>query len=228
FLRRRSTSSCRAGGSCGSRCRGASMTRRRWPSTFADRTVAVGVALAAAWVGVPRTAAAQACCAGGALIAPTRLAEYEDVAVGLESRTQGVLGVFGADGRYAGSSSGEHVFEQNLAASVRVTRAAQAGLMLRAMQTHRSVAGVDEWGGGVGDLSASARYDFLLPADRPRLPGIAVLAGATFPTGRPADAATQPLATDATGAGSYDVSLGVGVEKAFRHVLAGVSAWGTY
>ena len=202
-------------------------------SSFPERrgwrgAIAAGLLTAAAAMGVARPAAGQACCAGGAVVTPTRLAPYEDVAVGIESRTVSALGSYTSDGRYASSSTGEQELEQNLAASVRLTHAAQVGLVARAIETHRQIGTADEWGGGFGDLSLSARYDLLLPSERPRLPGIGVLAGATLPTGTPTDAATQPLATDATGLGSWDASLGVSFEKAFGAVLAGVSLWGTY
>lgn len=204
------------------------MTPPRSRSSCRDRVVAAIVVAAAALIGDLRSASAQACCAGGAVVVPTRLAVYEDVAVGIESRARGALGTFGADGRYESSPSGEQVLEQALAASLRLSRAAQVSLVLRAVQTHRRAGTLDEWGGGFGDVTASARYDLIYPAERAKFPGVAVLAGATAPTGTAADAATRPLATDATGTGSYDVSLGLAFEKAVGHVLAGVSGWATY
>jgi hypothetical protein len=204
------------------------MTRPRSRSICRDRALVALAVAAAALIGDLRSASAQACCAGGAVVTPTRLAVYEDVAVGIESRAHGALGTFGADGRYGPSASSEQGFEQALAASLRLSRAAQVALVLRMVQTHRRAGTLDEWGGGLGDVTASARYDLLYPAERPRFPGVAILAGATLPTGTAADAATRPLATDATGAGSYDVSLGLGLEKAIGPLLAGVSAWGTH
>ena len=154
-----------------SRCSASS----RWP-----RCIALAVVTAS------RDAAAQACCAGGSVVAPTRLATYEDFAIGLQTRAQGAMGSFGADGRYLPSqASSEQTFEQQLLASVRFARAAQAGVVLRALSTHRNAAGIDEWGGGLGDVTLTARYDFILPAERPRMPGLAVLAAATLPTGTP-------------------------------------------
>jgi len=46
----------------------------------------------------------------------------------------------------------------------------------------------------------------------------------TFPTGTPPESATKPLATDATGVGAYQGSLGVSVEQAFGPWL--VSTYG--
>ena len=210
--------------------------RRRSPSSDGRRggaaalagVVPVAALIALGVVTAGRDAWAQACCAGGSVVAPTRLATYEDFAIGLQTRAQGAMGSFGADGRYLPSqTSSEQSFEQQLLASVRLARAAQTGVVLRALSTHRNASGIDEWGGGLGDVTLTARYDFILPAERPRMPGLAVLAAATLPTGTPPDRATQPLATDATGAGSFDASLGLSVEKAGSHVFGMLALWGT-
>jgi hypothetical protein len=68
----------------------------------------------------------------------------------------------------------------------------------------------------------------LLASESLRWPGIGVLAASTLPTGTPPDKATHPLAADATGAGTYDVTLGLDVEKAWRHWYAGVNGWLTH
>ena len=83
------------------------MSRERW-------IVASAMLLA---VGTRTTpAAAQACCAGGALVNPARLALHEDYAVGLQTRVRQDLGSFDPDGRYH-SSANEQDFEQDLAAA---------------------------------------------------------------------------------------------------------------
>src|SRR5581483_5916429 len=59
------------------------------------------------------------------------------------------------------------------------------------------------------------------------VPGIALLAGATMPTGRApesADLARHPLAADATGIGAVQLHLALALEKSFGPVL--VSATG--
>jgi hypothetical protein len=189
---------------------------------------AVGAALATL-AARPGTASAQACCSGGSIVTPTRLAPYEDWGVGVQERARSNLGSFGADGRYvaAGGGDAEQVMEQDLAVSYRI-RDAQVGLLLPTVVTHRRETGIDEWGGGVGDLSLTARWDALLAADAGPWPGVSVLAGATLPTGTPADQATNRLSTDATGAGTYDVTLGIGLEKVTRHTYFGLSGWATH
>jgi hypothetical protein len=189
--------------------------------------VAAGAAALAALAARPGTASAQACCSGGSIVTPTRLAVYEDWAVGLQERARTNLGSFASDGRYVAGSGTEQVMEQDLAASYRI-RDAQVGLLLPTVVTHRNETGIDEWGGGIGDLSLTARWDALLAADAGRWPGVSILAGATLPTGTPPDRATNPLATDATGAGTYDVTLGIGLEKVTRHGYVGLSGWATH
>jgi hypothetical protein len=120
------------------------------------------------------------------------------------------------------------VLEQDLAASVRLFRRAQVGMLLPMIQNHHVAGGADAWGGGLGDLALTARYDFLLAADEVRWPGIALLAGLTFPTGTSSDEASAPLAADATGGGTYNGALGLGLEKVHGHLYTGLDGWLTY
>ena len=205
------------------------MTRPRRRSPCRSRTIALAAAALGAVTALRSSpAAAQACCAGGAVVTPTRLATQEDYAIGLQMRARSNLGAFAADGGYAASSGADQVLEQDLAGAVRVFRRAQVGLLLPMLQTHRSAPGLDEWGGGIGDLAVTARYDFLLAADAVHWPGIALLAGATLPTGTPPEQATQPLVTDATGAGSYDATLGLGIEEVGDHAYGAFNGWLTH
>ncbi len=103
--------------------------------------------------------------------------------------------------------------EQDLAASFRLARRAQVGIVLPYVETHRTEPGVDEWGSGIGDLAVNARYDFGLAAEMTYWPGFALLGGVVFPTGKAVGDGTNPASTDATGTGTYSVSLGVDVEK---------------
>jgi hypothetical protein len=173
--------------------------------------------------------AAQACCAGGALVSPARLALHEDYAVGLQVKARDDLGAFDENGHYAGfQQEQEQDFEQDLAASFRLTRRAQAGVVLPIVETHRVVSGLSEWGGGIGDVALNARYDFLTAAEAVYLPGFGLLASAVFPTGTPSDQAKKPLATDATGTGTYNVTIGADVEKVLGHAFGSLNAWMTY
>lgn len=203
------------------------MTRpsRRWTSLSA---LVAALAFAALAVRA-RPAAAQACCAGGALVSPVRLAPPEDYAVGLQTRVHSDLGSFLPDGSYVASpTSSEQDVEQNLAASFRLARRAQVGVVLPYVETHRTAPGVDEWGSGVGDLALNARYDFKLAAEMTYWPGLALLAGVVFPTGKSVGDGTNPAATDATGTGTFNASLGIDLEKVHGPLYAALNTWVTY
>jgi len=203
------------------------MTLRSQMFRSRDAALCLVVSIAMLAVG-SADAFAQACCAGGTVVTPTRLAIHEDVAIGLQLRARSNPGSFDPAGRYTASDGLEQITEQDLAASVRLLERGQIGAVIPTIQTHRSVTGIDDWGGGIGDVSLTARYDFLLAAESLRWPGLGVLAASTLPTGTPPDKATHPLAADATGAGTFDVTLGLDVEKAWRHWYAGVNAWLTH
>jgi hypothetical protein len=172
----------------------------------------------------PRQANAQACCAGGTVVTPARLAVHEDWAVGLQLRARTNPGSFSSGGQYRASNGADQIFEQDFAASARVLDRAQVGILVPMIQAHRSAG--DTWGSGLGDLSLSARYDLLLPAQALYLPGLGILVGTTIPTGTPPDSASNPLV--GTGDGTYDATVGLNAEKAFGHVYTALNGWLTH
>jgi hypothetical protein len=202
----------------------------RWRSSRSLEPLTLAALAASFALVVPRVVRAQACCAGGAVVSPARLALHEDWAAGLQLRARSNQGSFDPQGRFLSSTSGdvEQVFEQDFAASVRFLRSAQAGVVIPMLQTHRNSSGIDDWGGGLGDLSLTARYDFLLAAQSLYWPGFGLLAACTIPTGTPPDRASHPLSADATGAGTFDVTLGLAVEKVAGHFYAAFNGWVTH
>jgi len=181
-------------------------------SKFIERFAVVAFVFA-----LQRHAHAQACCAGAGTITPGRLALHEVALVGLQLKTAGELGSFDAQARYAGSPSGasELDLEQDLFAAVRVLNRAQVALLVPLVETRRTSQGLSETGGGLGDINLNLRYDFTLAGASTVVPGIAALAGVTFPTGKPPDAPDlRPLATDATGIGAFQANFGVAFEQA--------------
>ena len=184
------------------------MTRRRRPSRFRDRAAAVAVvalALAAGLTARPRTAAAQACCVGTGLVTPARLRTFEDHAVGVQMRARSVMGAFAGSGSYATSAAGSRDvgFEEDLFGALRLGSRVQVALLAPFVQTSRAAAGTSGFGGGLGDITASARFDVINAGTRGHWPGVAVLAGLAVPTGRRPTRRTTPLATSGTGTGSY-------------------------
>lgn len=190
-----------------------------------SRFVALLIVLAAlAW---PAGAHAQSCCAGAGALTPGRLSQHEDALVGMQSRAATGFGRFTDDGTFAASprEASEIDLEQDFFASLRVLRRGQVSLLVPFAETRRRFPTTGaEIGGGIGDVNASARYDFLLAGRDRWVPGVALLAGTTLPTGTPPDSAHKPLATDATGIGAFQGNVGVAVEQTFGGWLVNATA----
>jgi hypothetical protein len=175
---------------------------------------------------------AQSCCAAPAPVTPARLAANENVLVGAQLRGSVAFGSYDRTGSYlrAPAGSSEQDFEQDLFVAARVAGRGQVALVLPFVETRRVTAargGQGDLGGGVGDVNVSARYDFLYQNRFRYVPGIALLAGATMPTGRAperTDLARHPLAADATGIGAVQLHLALALEKGFGPVLVSATA----
>jgi hypothetical protein len=168
--------------------------------------------------GIARAGHAQACCAGGAAVTPGRLELYEQGLMGLELKAGEVFGAFDSGGRFAPlpPQASELDLEQDLFGVVRVLERGQVSVLLPLVETRRTSGGLTDFGGGIGDVNAAVRYDVTLAGDSRVVPGVALLAGATFPTGKPADAAgLGPLASGATGIGAYQINAGLALEQVF-------------
>lgn len=177
---------------------------------------------------LPSRAWAQACCAGSGAVTPGRLSLHEDALVGLQVRAAHVFGSFDRNAHYASAPAGssEQDFGQDFFGSVRLPFAdrAQLSLLVPFVETRRKASGVSDFGGGIGDVNFSARYDFLYAGQSRWMPGIAVLAGITFPTGTSPEEGTPPLVADATGTGAFQGNVGLALEQTFGPWL--VTAYG--
>ncbi|MFS8068715.1 MAG: transporter [Byssovorax sp.] len=178
----------------------------------------------------PGRAEAQSCCAGASALTPARLALHEDALVGLQLKASNLYGSFDGERRFFGASEGatELNFEQDLAGSIRVFKRGQLSAILPMVETYRSVPGLSEVGGDLGDLQLGARWDFTVSGSSVTIPGIALAVGATLPTGRAPEASSKPLATDATGIGAFQGSLALALEQTYGPWLVnvtGVAAW---
>lgn len=200
---------------------------RRSSRSTSSRSVAVSVAVAVAVALLLRagTAAAQACCAGSGAVTPGRLGLHEEALAGVQLKNAVQLGRHDSQGTYVADPSGasEIDLEQDVFGALRLFERGQVGLLIPFVETHRRASGTSELGGGVGDANFSARYDLLLAGESRHVPGIGVLAGITFPTGKTAEAATNTLGTDATGIGAVQGNAGLALEQAFGSWLVGVS-----
>ena len=200
--------------------------RRAENSTLGNKRVHVALALFLA-MGFPAHAWAQACCAGGSAVTPGRLKPYEDALVGVQVRAAGIVGSYYVGGRYVPSPAGdaESDFEQDVLGALRVLPRGQVTLLVPLVETLRSTPlDGSRFGGGIGDMNLSARYDFVLAGESNYFPGLALLAGITLPTGTSVESATEPLAVDATGIGTVQGQFGLAMEQTFGPWLANATA----
>lgn len=190
------------------------------------RYLAATAVLLAAALGSAR-ARAQACCAGAGVITPGRLALHEDALVGAQLKMGVVTGSFDNAARYRGLADGtaEIQAEEGFFGAIRLLERGQASLFVPLVHTYRASAGVKEVGGGVGDTNVGLRYDFTRAGSSRYVPGIAVLAGLTVPTGRPPETVQSPLASGATGIGAFQGTLGLALEQAYGPWLFGLSSY---
>ncbi len=181
--------------------------------------------IAVALLAAPSFAHAQACCAGAAAVTPGRLSLHEDALVGIDARVTDGYGSFDPTGTFLTMPAGtsEVDLEEDVFGAIRFLHRAQVAVLVPMIETRRTVPGQDAFGGGLGDINLGGRYDFIYSSEARYVPGIAVLAGVTFPTGTPPESATAALATDATGIGAYQANLGVAVEKVIGRWLVGAT-----
>lgn len=138
--------------------------------------------------------------------------------MGAELKAGTVLGTYDPSGRFLGSPRGvtEGDFEEDLFGAVRVLRRGQVALLVPFVETQRQdPTDGGHVGGGIGDVNLSARYDVILAGESHLVPGVALLAGVTFPTGRPPELASPPLAVDATGTGAFQGNVALAIEQTY-------------
>jgi len=184
----------------------------------------VGAAVFAAAVCLlgERAAHAQACCTSTSTIFPARLQDGENALLGFRAGASIVYGSFDDQrvlhGQPAGAS--EVDFGQALLVTARVANEpVQFSVAVPFAETIRSAGGLNDAGGGIGDLQVSMRWDVTHAGKDPVVPGIAPLLSITAPSGTAADAAKNALGADATGLGSLQFGVGLALEQLFGRTL---------
>ena len=160
------------------------------------------------------------------MVTPGRLALHEDALVGLQVKAGTVLGNYDPGGHYLPALAGdtELDLEQDLLAAIRVLGRGQLALLVPLVETRRATPQLGaQFGGGPGDVNASARYDFVLAGEHRYVPGVALLAGVTLPTGRTPESSTPPLLADATGVGAFQINGALAAEQTFGPWLVNVT-----
>lgn len=177
------------------------------------RSTSSSIVLGLAILGVARGARAQACCAGGNAFAPGRLPDDEWLLLGVQAIVRPNMGSFDARGRWVErpAFAQELDVEWDAYGSWRTPyRRLQATVLAPFVLTGRAVKGDSAAAFGFGDLNLALRLDALDP--RGAVPGMAILAGVTFPTGVAPESATSHLAADATGQGTFRATVGPAFE----------------
>ncbi len=177
-----------------------------------------------AW-GTPRTAHAQACCAGAAA-SEFGIVGRDDVAlVGGRLRAEHLPWTANASGDVRAledASVSDFVFE--LGGGVRPfgLRFQLQGFVPLRLQ-HRVFGELDDVGGGFGDASLFARYAVFFDDKLPLahggswVPFLEPYLGARFPTGRAPSDSELPTLSDVTGAGAYALLAGLRATRAITH-----------
>ncbi|MBM4373459.1 MAG: hypothetical protein FJ095_00120 [Deltaproteobacteria bacterium] len=195
---------------------------RRSRSTFAS---VLGFGLTAACFVVSGDARAQACCSAASAVTPARLTTHERGLVGLELRSQGVIGSYGPYGAFSAMPDGSSEVDLSVAllAAVRIGPRVQLAALVPWQTTRRVTPDKGDLGAGFGDANLGVRVEVLREFEHRYVPGIAVLVGSTLPTGRPPELARGPLAADATGIGAVQLHAAVALEKRLGHWLVGAT-----
>lgn len=166
----------------------------------------------------------QACCAGAAALGAGRLTLHEEALVGVDLRATKALGSFANDSTYRKTPSTQLQFEEGIVGALRLFERGQASLRIPFVQSFHETKTRSELGGGIGDIQASGRYDFVMAGESLSIPGMAVIGGLVAPTGRPVEQSKKLLGTDATGTGAFQLSLGFGLEQTFDRLFLGLTS----
>ena len=117
---------------------------------------------------------------------PARLGLHEDGLLGLRVRIGEVIGGYAPNGSFSlqPPHTSEVDFEQDVLSALRIAPRGQLSLLIPLVETYKTAPGIRAAGGGLGDVNLGARYDFVLAREYRYVPGIALLAGVTLPSGR--------------------------------------------
>jgi hypothetical protein len=171
----------------------------------------LGLAIVTSWQSF---AWASACCGDPGGLGQ-RLASTEAASVTLSAKYRERFGSFGGSERYASMERGdaERGGEARVSVAARIVEGAELAASVPFVITHRSFGGLDDTGGGAGDLSAAARLTVLGLDAASWVPGVWVTQTVVVPTGVAFDRAEGPLAADATGQGAPELRGAVEIEE---------------
>ena len=169
---------------------------------------------------------AQACCAGSGPYSLPRLQRHEAALLAVTLRTAGVVGLVDVSGRYAALSGGSREVDlrQTVTGVLRLAERGQLGINFPFVETYRATQNKSGLGGGIADISLSARYDFTYADWQHHPAGFAVTALVTAPVGVSPQRSQTSLLDDITGTGAWQATVGLTIEYAWRKWLASGNA----
>lgn len=190
-------------------------------------TAMLAAAFTAAMV-VPAPARAGGCCASAGLGGVGRLMLWEKGAVGARVAWSGTHGWWDHRGTWTPSidDTRDREIRTELWGMGRVGPRSALWLSVPYVRQLRAGGGLEERGGGFGDLSAGWRHQFLEIGSP--VPGVATNLSLRAPTGRPTDRSRTTLGTDVTTRGSWQAGASLQVEWVVSRWFARVDVGGTY
>ncbi|MBI2394879.1 MAG: hypothetical protein HYV09_35245 [Deltaproteobacteria bacterium] len=164
----------------------------------------------------PNAAHASACCGGGQSVA-LRLGPEEVASGSLVALGQQLRGRWDKHGTFIASDPATRDRELRVEARAmgKIGRRFQFGAIVPTIFTMRRHADGASSGGGIGDVTALSRWDFVKVGGEGVLPGIAATFALGMPTGRSTDHARDPRGADVTGIGTWEVRPGIAIEKSW-------------
>ncbi|MEW5741656.1 MAG: hypothetical protein AB1938_22245 [Myxococcota bacterium] len=176
----------------------------------------VGALVALAVVLLADEARASACCMSASVTGIGRLAIWEQAATGVLTAYGHGTGLYTASSQWRNLPEG--VREDDLRfdawALVRLAESWQVTARVPWVVGLKSAGETSSAGAGFGDVMAGVRWDAIGLGEFAELPGIALMATVTAPTGRRPEQAFDALGATATGRGAWALSAAVAVERA--------------
>jgi hypothetical protein len=145
-----------------------------------------------------------------------RLAPSEEASAAVVGSLQDVRGHWDQSGRWVPSRDAiDREYRVEARAMTKLSPRIQLGAIVPYLRTFRRFGDVASSGGGVGDVTLLARYDFVRVGGENGLPGIALTFASVLPTGRPPERANDALGAETTGLGTWEAKPGIAIEKSW-------------
>ena len=187
--------------------------RTRWRRAAATALAAAASALAIAHA---QPAHAAPCCISATSFGVGRLLIWEDFAVGVQLGHSRYLGEYDASGvlRLNPARYHEGLSQIQPWAIVRASKRIQVEGWVPLLLNDRTSDGTRQVAGGLGDVSAAGRFEFVGVGEVLGFPSFAVTLGATAPTVRRVEQTSPPLFAGTTGRGAWAGSIAIESEYA--------------